>query len=36
MLQLQKQWNVTMRRDFDDLTDEAVFKQHGNLLCTAT
>lgn len=34
MLQLQKQWNVTMRRDFDDLTDEAVFKQHGNLLCT--
>ena len=23
-----------MRRDFDDLTDEAVFKQHGNLLCT--
>ena len=34
MLQLQKQWNVTMRRDFDDLTDDAVFKQHGNLLCT--
>lgn len=34
MLQLQKQWNVTMRRDFDDLTDETVFKQHGNLLCT--